>query len=77
MHIDWHTLGEIAVVSGAAALTVVVLVACALVTSSGRVDAQHGGEVPGPRTAVATAVTTLCLVAAGLVVGYGLYLIVS
>ena len=81
MHVDWQTLGEITVVSAAAALTVVLLVACALVASSGRADPRAAtpadGEAPGTRTAVGTAVTTLCLVAAGLVVGYGIYLIVA
>jgi hypothetical protein len=81
VHVDWQTLGEITVVSTAAALVLVLLVACALVTSSGPVDPQGaasaGGKAPGNRTAVATAVTTLCLVAAGLVVVYGIHLIVA
>jgi hypothetical protein len=80
VHIDWPTLGGIAVVSAAAALTLVVLVACALVASSGHVDRQrapgsHGvGEA---RTAAGTAVAALCLLAAGMVVAYALYLIVA
>lgn len=68
MHVDWSTLGGIAVVSAAAALTLVVLVACALVASSGRTE---------DRTAAGTAVAALCLVAAGSVVAYGLHLIVA
>ncbi len=79
MHVDWPTLGGIAVVSAAAALTLVVLVACALVASSGRTDppiAPEGDRSGGTRSAAGTAVAALCLVAAGLVVAYGLYLIV-
>jgi hypothetical protein len=80
VHVDWPTLGGIAVVSAAAALTLVVLVACALVASPGRVHQQGtpGGDgAAGPRTAAGTAVAALCLLAAGLLVGYGIYLIVA
>jgi hypothetical protein len=69
VHVDWPTLGGIAVVSAAAALTLVVLVACALVASSGRADRQV--------TAGGTAVAALCLLAAGLVLAYGVFLIVA
>ena len=81
MHVDWQTLGGIAVVSAAAALTLVLLVALALVASSGRPDqraADPGGDgAAGPRTAGGTTVATLCLSAAGLLVAYGVYLIVA
>lgn len=76
MHVDWPTLGGIVVVSAAAALTLVVLVACALVASSGRAD-EGSTSGTGPRTAAGTAVAALCLLAAGLVVAYALYLIVA
>ena len=76
MHIDWATLAAIAVVAGAAAVTVVLLVAFAVVglsASSGRrIDGQNIRRVSGTR-----GVAVLCLVAAGLIVGYGLYLIVA
>ncbi|MGY1745475.1 hypothetical protein [Blastococcus sp. SYSU D00695] len=79
MHVDWGTLAEIVVVAAAAALTVVLLVALALVGWSGRPARRAPGAVgaDGGHTAVGTAVAALCLLAAGLVVGYGLYLIVS
>ena len=44
MHIDWSSLAEVAVVAAAAALTVVLLVAFALVGWSGR----GGRPVDGP-----------------------------
>ena len=76
MHIDWATLAAIAVVAAAAAVTVVVLVAFALVglsaSSGGRIDGHGIRGVSGTR-----AVAVLCLVAAGLIVCYGLYLIIA
>jgi hypothetical protein len=79
VHVDWPTLGSIAVVSAAAALTLVLLVACALVASSGRADEGdvRAGGTTGSRTAAGTAVAALCLLAAGTVVCYALYLIVA
>jgi hypothetical protein len=68
VHIDWATLGAIAVVAAAVALTTVLLVAFALVGSSTR---------SGRRTVTGTALSALCLAAAGLIVCYGLYLIVA
>jgi hypothetical protein len=81
MHIDWATLGEIAVVAAAAALTVVLLVSFALVGSSAHAGRgahdPDGGRASVPPTAASTTVAVLCVLAAGLVVGYGLYLIVA
>jgi hypothetical protein len=81
MHIDWATLGAIAVVAAAAALTVVLLVAFALVGSSarsgGRVDGSDDGGASGSHTVIGTALAALCLLAAGLIVCYGLYLIIA
>ena len=81
MHIDWATLAAIAVVSAAAALTVVLLVAFALVglsASSGRrLEGPGDGGAPGRRPAAGTALAGLCLLAAGLIVCYGLYLIIA
>ena len=80
MHIDWATLAAIAVVAAAAALTVVLLVAFALVALSGPAGSQVDGPddrgAPGGHPA-GTAVAALCLVAAGLLVCYGLYLIIA
>jgi hypothetical protein len=81
MHIDWATLGMIAVVAAAAALAVVLLLACALVGWSARtsrpVDGVMGAGASGTQVAVGTAVAALCVLAAGLIVGYGLYLIIA
>jgi hypothetical protein len=81
VHIDWGTLVGIAVVAAAAAVSVVLLVAFALVAfserSPRRVDGSDDGGVSGTLTATGTAVGALCLLAAGLIVGYGLYLIIA
>jgi hypothetical protein len=78
MHIDWASLAEVGVVAAAATLTVVLLMACAVVslsTRSGeRVDGDHRS---GPHPATGTAVAGLCVLAAGLIVCYGLYLIIA
>jgi hypothetical protein len=76
MGIDWATLAAIAVVAAAAAVTVVLLVAFAIVgfsaPSGRRIDGLGDGGASGARAAA-----VLCLVAAGLIVGYGLYLILA
>jgi hypothetical protein len=81
MHIDWASLTEVAVVAAAAALTVVLLVAFAVValstSSDRRVDGPDGGHASGIQPGVGTAVAVVCVLAAGLIVGYGLYLIVA
>jgi hypothetical protein len=80
--IDWATLAVIAIVAAAAALTVVLLVAFALVAWSGRptepaAAPDRGGRVRATRPVSATATAVLCVSAAGLVVAYGLYLILA
>jgi hypothetical protein len=81
VHIDWTSLVAVAVVAAAAALSVVLLVAFALVglsTSSGLpVHGPGGGEASGTRPSVGTAIAVLCVLAAGLIVAYGLYLIIA
>ena len=81
MHIDWASLVAVAVVAAAATLTVVLLVAFALVGLSARsglpVDGPDGGEASGIRPSVGTAIAVLCVLAAGLIVAYGLYLIIA
>jgi hypothetical protein len=74
VHIDWGTFAEIAVVAAAATVTVVLLVSFALVGLSTRSGRQVGARTPG---APGVAVATLCLAAAGLIVAYGLYLIIA
>jgi hypothetical protein len=81
VHIDWATLVAIAVVAAAAALTVVLLVAFAFVglsASSGRrLGGPDDGGPPGRQPAAGVALAGLCLLAAGLIVCYGLYLIIA
>ncbi len=80
MHIDWASFVAIAVVAAATALTVVLLVAFAIVALSSRsglpVDGPDGGDASGTRPGVGTAIAVLCLLAAILIVCYGLYLII-
>jgi len=80
VEIAWGTLAAIAVVAAAAALTVVLLVAFAIVGSSAsstqRVDGADDGGALGRRF-TGTAVAVLCLLAAGLIVCYSLYLIIA
>ena len=81
MHIDWATLTTVAVIAAAAALTVVLLVAFALVgLSAGSglpVDGPDGGDASGTHPGVGTAIAVLCVSAAGLIVCYGIYLIIA
>ena len=81
MNIDWASLAVVATVAAAAALTVVLLVAFAVVALSSRwaagVDGPDDGHASGTHPVVGTAVAVLCLLAAGLIVGYGLYLIIA
>jgi hypothetical protein len=75
VHIDWATLGAIAVVAAAATVTVVLLVSFAVLGLSAPPGRGAGG--PGTRHAAAPVVAVLCLLAAAGVVGYGLYLIIA
>jgi hypothetical protein len=81
VQIDWATLGVIAVTAAAAAVTVVLLVAFALLgvsAAAGRRAHDPGdGGAPGLPPAAGTALAVLCLLATGLIVCYGLYLIIA
>jgi hypothetical protein len=77
VHIDWATLAAIAVVAAAATMAVVLLVSFALVGLSAGWGRQVDDRADGARNAPGVAVATLCLVAAGLIVAYGLYLIIA
>jgi hypothetical protein len=80
VQIDWATLTEIAVVAAAATVTVVLLVAFALLGLSapaGRRAHDRTGGASGMSPAAGTAVAALCLLAAGLIVCYGLFLIIA
>jgi hypothetical protein len=80
VHIDWPTLVAVAAVAAVTAVTVVLLVAFAVVGLSlrpqGQVDRPSGWD-SGIRTTVGTITAGFCLLAAGLIVCYGLYLIVA
>ena len=81
MHVDWASLVAVAVIAAAAALTVVLLVAFAIVGLSARsglpVGGPEGGDASCTRARVGTSIAVLCVLAAGLIVCYGLYLIVA
>jgi len=84
MHVAWGSFAAVFLVSFAAAVGVVVLVAFALVGLSSRAawtdspdrSAQSARRVPmtGP---AGTAIAGICLAAAAAIVLYGLWLIVS
>jgi hypothetical protein len=81
MHIDWASLLHVTVAAAAAALTIVLLIAFGLVGLSdhaGRpVAGSNDGTASGTRSAVGTTVAVLCVLAAGLIVCYGVYRIVA
>jgi heme/copper-type cytochrome/quinol oxidase subunit 2 len=84
VHIDWASLARVAVVAAAAALTIVVLISLAVVSlshSARRADGPDGGPHASTasvtHTRVGTAIAALCVLAAGLIVCYGLYLIIA
>lgn len=80
MHIDWTALATVAVVAAAAALTIVLLLSFAVVSlsrSERRTEGPDGGEVSLTHDRVGTAIAALCVLTAGLIVCYGLYLIVA
>jgi hypothetical protein len=79
MHIAWGSLLIVFLVSFAAAVAVVVLVASALVALSGpSIDSPDAGtSVALPASASNKAIAGICLIAAGLIVLYGLYVIVA
>jgi hypothetical protein len=81
MHIDWASLLHVTVVAAAAALTVVLLIAFGLVGLSDRVASpvpgSDAGTASGARPAAGTAVAVVCMLAAGLIVCYGVYRIVA
>lgn len=78
MHIAWDSLLIVCTVSFAAAVAVVVLVSFALVSLSGGASITADGVSTGAASASAAgkAIAGLCLGAAGLIVLYGLYIIV-
>lgn len=78
MHIAWDSLLIVCAVSFAAAVAVVVFVSLALVALSGGATITADGASTGASTASTAGKTVagLCFGAAGLIVLYGLYIIV-
>ena len=80
MSIAWGSLLVVCLVSLAIGVTIVVLVAFALVGISARVGVPAGGPDDGAPTlnpTVGSAIAGLCLLAAALIVGYGLWIIIA
>jgi|tagenome__1003787_1003787.scaffolds.fasta_scaffold15199257_1 hypothetical protein len=81
MHIDWGTLAAIAATAAATAVVVVLLVSFAVLglsAPSGRRVGEPGeGGAAAQPAAAGVALAVVCLLAVGLIVGYGLYLIIA
>jgi hypothetical protein len=77
VQIDWASLATVAVVAAAAALTIVLLISFAVVALSRSARRADGPDAPVTHTGVGTAIAALCVLAAGLLVCYGLYLIIA
>jgi len=80
VHIDWASLAAVAVVAAAAALTIVMLISFAVVAlsrSARRADGPDGGDASVTRDGLGTAIAASCVLAAGLIVCYGLYLMIA
>lgn len=81
MDIAWGSLGIVAVVSLAAGVAVVVLVALALVGLSARVRQPVGGPEDGApqrlSAGAGTGVAVVCLLAVAAIVAYGLYIVIA
>ena len=75
MHIDWATLVTVAVVAAAAAIAVVLLISLAIVNLSARTERRGDGSA-GALSDIGPA-GVLCVLGAGLLVCYGVFLIVS
>jgi hypothetical protein len=80
MSIAWGSLLVVCVVSIAIGVTIVVLVAFALVGISARAGVAAGGPDDGAKTLSAgagSAVAGVCLLAVAAIVGYGLWIIIA
>jgi hypothetical protein len=77
MHIAWDSILIVFVVSFAAAAAVVLLVSFALVALSARGRALGRGTASRAAVSRDTVIGGGCLVAAGVIVLYGLYLIAA
>ncbi|GAA4687158.1 hypothetical protein GCM10023215_23480 [Pseudonocardia yuanmonensis] len=76
MSIAWGALGTVVIASLVIGVALIALVSFALVGLSARSQPATAGK-RGLSPAAGTAVAGLCLAAGALIVGYGLYVIVS
>ncbi|MFR9801154.1 hypothetical protein ACL02T_02495 [Pseudonocardia sp. RS010] len=76
MNIAWGALGTVVIAALVIGVAVIALVSFALVGLSARSRPSIAGR-RGLGPATGTAVAGLCLAATALIVGYGLYVIVS
>jgi uncharacterized iron-regulated membrane protein len=78
MDIKWSSLGEVAVVSLAVGVAIVVIFAVGVLSWSLRTRDDERGPVPRTEGNVSlrTAAGALCFLACALIVCYGIYLIV-
>jgi hypothetical protein len=85
VHINWGALAIVAFVSFGSAVGVVVLIAFALLglsaraggTAVGDTGIVGGGSRLGLSPAAGTLVAAICLLAAAVIVGYGLWIVIS
>lgn len=80
MSIAWGSLLTVCVVSLAVGVVIVALVAFALVGLSARVGVPAGGPEDGAPTlnpTVGSVIAGICLLAVAVIVGYGLWIIIS
>ena len=71
MHIKWSALGEVAVVSFAVGVAIVVIFSVGVLASS-----MGGQGDDGPPARSGTLAAGLCFLACALIAAYGIYLIV-
>lgn len=79
--IDWAALGEVFLVSFAAAVGLIVLFslgvnALATTTTDPPASPAHTHQKPAPRLTSIPPVAALCFLACAVIVAYGLYLII-
>ena len=76
MSIDWAALGEVFLVSFAAAVGVIVLFSLGVSSLAITTEPPQATDKPASRTTSIPPVALLCFLACALIVAYGLYLII-
>ena len=74
--IDWVALGEVFLVSFAAAVGLIVLFSLGVSSLATTAESQRATDKPASRTTSIPPVALLCFLACALIVAYGLYLII-